>query len=155
MPDDHPPTAEYVHVVGDKRSVVMSVDGAVVRALRGLHRKTTAAIVGLWLYLLVSGWRLPMTGDEVAAERRREHASECAYKDQDRFADHPCGKPVIVGVTRCDFCGNLDGSPDCHCWQPMTEELLDGIYLEAWGIHNDAEPTSSDRGDTGRKDDHG
>lgn len=49
--------------------------------------------------------------------------------------DHPCGKRAIHGVTRCDHCGNLDGSPECDaagCWEPFTEADLDALYLEAW-----------------------
>lgn len=71
--------------------------------------------------------------------------NDCDYEHP--HPDHPCGRHVINGVTRCPYCGNLDGSPECDaagCWQPMTEELLDGLYLEAWGLHNDAPPAASD-----------
>jgi hypothetical protein len=51
--------------------------------------------------------------------------------------EHPCGRRVIYGVTRCLLCGNLDGSTECEaagCWTPATEAHLDSLYAEAWGI---------------------
>jgi hypothetical protein len=51
--------------------------------------------------------------------------------------DHPCGRQIIDGVTRCSYCGNFDGSPECKtagCWQPATEADVDSLYLEAWGL---------------------
>lgn len=59
--------------------------------------------------------------------------------------DHPCGRRIIPGVTRCTYCGNLDDSPECDaagCWEPVTVAHLDALYAEAWGIPD----PGSDRG---------
>lgn len=48
--------------------------------------------------------------------------------------DHPCGRRIIPGVTRCSYCGNLDESPECEaagCWQPATQRDLDELLTAA------------------------
>lgn len=74
----------------------------------------------------------------------REHAAACSWSDIDHFAEHPCGKPIIDGVTTCDHCGNLDGSPECAaagCWVPATAAHIDSLYAEAWGIPDSGAPS--------------
>jgi hypothetical protein len=48
--------------------------------------------------------------------------------------DHPCGREVRVGVTRCSVCGNVDGSPECFaagCWEDATQADVDALVVEA------------------------
>jgi hypothetical protein len=45
--------------------------------------------------------------------------------------EHPCARQVIDGVTLCEFCGHLDGSPECDCWVPATQAHLDELICEA------------------------
>lgn len=62
---------------------------------------------------------------------------------------HPCGLQIIDGVTRCSFCGNLDGSPECAgsgCWEPFTEADLDVLHAEAMGLHGVADQLESEGG---------
>lgn len=44
--------------------------------------------------------------------------------------DHPCGRRVVNGLTRCRYCGHLDNSPECHCWRPATDKQMDGWDLQ-------------------------
>ena len=57
-------------------------------------------------------------------------AELCAYEHP--HPDHPCGRPIIDGVTACSFCGHLDGSLECRCWTPI--ELVTDEELAAAGL---------------------
>lgn len=51
----------------------------------------------------------------------------CTFEAGHNGDNHPCGRQMIKGVTSCQFCGHLDGSPECTCWTPVAN-----VPDEAW-----------------------
>lgn len=56
----------------------------------------------------------------------------CEFPPHDP-AEHPCGRRVVDGVTRCSVCDEFDGSAECEangCWRPATQADLDALIVE-------------------------
>lgn len=68
-------------------------------------------------------WRIP---EDVAAQLA---VLDCDFMHP--HPEHPCGRRIVSGVTRCAHCGAVDGSPECRCWQPATAEDLAELHREA------------------------
>lgn len=69
---------------------------------------------------------------KTAATHHEWGSPDCTFPPHD-FLEHPCGQPVIPGITRCPHCGNLDGSEECAaagCWVPATQADLDALICE-------------------------
>lgn len=66
--------------------------------------------------------------------------SECTFPEHPH-PGHPCGRQIVAGVTRCQYCGHLDDSPECEavgCWEllKIADLLLDNLATgtDTWAI---------------------
>lgn len=102
-----------------EQPVCLGPDG---RVWDGHHRIVAARRLGLT--------EIPVEPDEQSPNQRDDMACDFEHP----HPEHPCGSEVVRGITKCVYCGRVDGDRDCHCWQPATEDDVDALMLDAWHI---------------------
>lgn len=72
---------------------------------------------------------MSVTHDSGYGECGCERDEDCDFDHP--HPTHPCGREIIEGITTCPYCGNIDSSPECHCWIRATGAHLAELELEA------------------------